>query len=259
MTTIVTGAGGMLGRAVMMALRQRREGVVGLHKNQLDVRNFADVQNYITEDDTVFNCAGVVRDARTRYDVMSMTNALGPQLLAHHAGRLVHVSSDRVFNGREGGYAESSLPSPVDVYGVTKLAGEVAWAPHLTIRCGLVGYGPRGLVSWLLGHPRGAVVRGYDLNAWNGLYVQTAAGIIADLGLSGETGLVHVHAAKPTTKYELLKGIAAFRRPDIKVVRASVHPSRYMTLASDVLPAGHPHLSHTWDEMMGAMEEDTVK
>ena len=249
----------MLGRAVMMALRQRQERVVGLPKNQLDIRNISDVQSYITPDDVVFNCAGIVRDVGARYDVMSMTNALGPQLLAHQAGRLVQVSADRVFNGREGGYSESAIPHPVDVYGVTKLAGEVAWPPHLTIRCGLVGYGPRGLVSWLLGHPRGAVVRGYDTWVWNGLYVGTAAGIIADLGLSAETGLIHVHAAKTTTKYELLSGVAAIRRPDIKVVRASINPARYMTLASEVLALGHPHLGHTWDEMICEMEGDVVK
>ena len=67
--------------------------------------------------------------------------------------RLIHVSTDCVFSGRRGGYTEDDAPDPVDLYGRTKLLGEVIDGGALTIRTSIIGHElatRHGLVDWFL-------------------------------------------------------------------------------------------------------------
>lgn len=92
--------------------------------------------------DVIINCAAYtnVDGCEVNHDAAFKANALGPRNLAQAAektgARLVHVSTDYVFSGREnGGVAqdEATIPGPISAYGSTKLMGESMWSSSATV------------------------------------------------------------------------------------------------------------------------------
>ncbi|UIX28881.1 dTDP-4-dehydrorhamnose reductase [Streptomyces sp. GQFP] len=136
MKWLVTGAAGMLGRDTVEELLGRGEDVVGLAHAALDITDPDDVRRVLTEHRPalVVNCAAytAVDDAETDEDTALRINGVGPRLLAQacaeHGARLIHVSTDYVFDGetRSTPYPEDHTPAPRTAYGRTKLAGEQA-------------------------------------------------------------------------------------------------------------------------------------
>lgn len=164
----------------------------------------------------VINCVGVVKQLAQADDpgVAIPVNALLPHRLARLCGeagaRLVHVSTDCVFSGARGRYREDDLPDATDLYGRSKLLGEVG-APHaVTLRTSIVGPeldGAHGLVAWFLAQP--GPVRGWTRAVFSGLPTVELATVIRDRVLPdpGLVGLYHV-AAAPIAKHDLLVLVA---------------------------------------------------
>jgi dTDP-4-dehydrorhamnose reductase len=132
---LVTGAAGMLGRDMCLALRRHGEPVTALGHHELDVTDPAGVSARFGEHqpDVVVNCAAwTAVDAAEEQEAQALrVNGTGAANLAaacaHHGARLVQVSTDYVFAGdRPSGYAEDDDPAPANAYGRTKLAGERA-------------------------------------------------------------------------------------------------------------------------------------
>jgi dTDP-4-dehydrorhamnose reductase len=163
--------------------------------------------------DVVVNCIGIVKQLDEAKDPVASirVNSLFPHQLAGvsaaNGARLVHVSTDCVFSGRKGSYTEGDTPDPVDLYGRSKLLGEVDEGPVLTIRTSIVGrelQGAHGLVDWFLAQ-NGGVVRGFTraiFSGWSTAALAQALGEVVEKQ-SCLTGLWHV-AAAPITKYDLL-------------------------------------------------------
>ncbi|MEX2413287.1 MAG: sugar nucleotide-binding protein [Thermoleophilaceae bacterium] len=135
--------------------------------------------------DAVLNCIGVVKqlDDASR-PVPSITlNALLPHQLAEACGnagaRLVHVSTDCVFSGELPAprrYAEDDVPDPRDLYGRSKLLGEVHDGA-LTLRTSIIGWElerASGLLEWLASE-RGKRVRGFANALFSGLTTRALA------------------------------------------------------------------------------------
>ncbi len=207
MRILVTGAAGMLGREVVKMLADEGRHFIAFEHREFDISDewrVAAIKDLNV--DTVINCAGIVKgrdEAPSRYVAV---NALGPHMLAEACdrcgARLIHVSTDCVFSGRHGGYSEAAIPDPLDLYGRSKLLGEVTNGPHLTVRTSFIGFGPRGLLSWLLKQQGG--VPGYSHAFWNGLPVAAVARVLVALaGRRDITGLLHL-GGESMSKWELL-------------------------------------------------------
>jgi dTDP-4-dehydrorhamnose reductase len=146
-----------------------------------------------------------------------------PRVLAALAeargARVVHVSTDGVFSGARGQYVETDVPDPVDAYGRSKLAGELA-TPHLTLRTSFFGRNRRGagLIEWLL-RQRGRVP-GYVDYRFSGIAAAILADLIARAIEMTLAGVYHV-GGDPATKYELLRAAAARLQLDVEVVPAT--------------------------------------
>ena len=132
---LITGAGGMLGTDLTAALDRAGEPAIALRHRDLDIRDRDAVARAMRRyrPDTVVNCA-----AWTAVDAAEADEQAALALNGEAAGtvaracvdfgaRLVHVSSDYVFSGSATHpYAEDAVTGPVNVYGRTKLAGELA-------------------------------------------------------------------------------------------------------------------------------------
>lgn len=163
--------------------------------------------------DVVVNCIGIVkqRDQAKEAIASIRINALFPQLLARICRdndiRLIQISTDCVFSGNRGAYTESDNPDPVDLYGRSKLLGEVTENGCITLRLSIIGWelgSKQGLLEWFASQ-RNTQITGYRRAIYTGLSTTTAAGLIRDLieRWPDLEGIYHV-ASLPISKYDLL-------------------------------------------------------
>lgn len=152
----VIGADGQLGSDIVAACRAEGHDVVPLTISQLDVRDEGQAQRALAASGSgvIVNTAAMHQVEKCEADPANAfaVNALGVRHLALAANalgaRLVHISTDYVFDGAKAApYLESDIPLPLNVYGTSKLAGELfvrALAEkHYVIRVsGLFGKNP---------------------------------------------------------------------------------------------------------------------
>lgn len=210
---LVLGSGGLLGSHLI-----RYFGAVGTTRDECNILSPTDINKAIRihRPDVIINCAGIVPKSPQIADMEHVyrVNAFGPRIIADQcdkAGvRLIHISTDCVYNGARGGYTESDFPSPMDVYGMSKLLGEITHYPHLTLRTSFIGLPDptgRGLLAWASRERR---VIGYDKVLWNGLTTFELGNIIFGklLDVWSHTGLLHIHG-EALTKLDVLVMAAA--------------------------------------------------
>lgn len=243
---LVLGSTGLLGQAVYRALSASpdlqvdggaRDAKAGI---AVDAQAGAEAIHRVLADRPyayVINCIGMTRRQRGEEvdaDRALQINGIFPHQLAAAASasgsRLIHVSTDGVFIGRQAPYVEDAVPDADDWYGRSKALGEVRAPGALTIRCSFVGRDPqrhRGLLEWLLGQPDGAVVTGYIDHVWTGVTtVQFAVlcdGIIRTGRfdeISAESPIHHFCPNPPVSKYELLQLIRSVFQKDVTIVPA---------------------------------------
>lgn len=175
------------------------------------IRLFADARP-----DVVVNCIGLVKQLTEVKDPLIAVplNTLLPhrlaRLCASRGARLVHVSTDCVFSGSQGNYKESDPPDALDLYGRSKLLGEVDYPNAITLRTSIIGReldGCRSLVGWFLS--QSGPVKGFRKAIFSGLPTVELATVVRDVVLPRPdlSGVYHV-AAEPINKCDLLRLIA---------------------------------------------------
>ncbi len=166
---LVLGATGMLGHRLLVDL-DRRHDVVGAIRGPTQRwrdhpvlggrRLVSEWDAMIPESalplldrerpEVAINCVGIVKQLQEAKDPIPSiaVNALWPHCLAaacrERRIRLVHFSTDCVFSGERGPYAEDNVADAHDLYGRTKFLGEVCGPGCLTIRSSIIGHELRG-------------------------------------------------------------------------------------------------------------------
>lgn len=233
---LIMGADGMLGHKVFQRLHGRFDvyatfrGLDGLWSyhplfagidgsrfirdiDALDAERVEQVLRQINPD-AVINCIGIVkqRDEAKAAIPSILVNALFPHLLADMCGnigaRLIHLSTDCVFSGLKGNYSESDIPDPADLYGRTKLLGELDRQGCLTLRTSIIGWelkNQTSLLEWFA-LQRGRHIKGFRHAIYTGLSTSVLSDLIGWLletrpDLSG----IYQVASSPITKYDLLQ------------------------------------------------------
>jgi dTDP-4-dehydrorhamnose reductase len=232
MKILILGVGGMLGHQLSRALGDRfeiwgtfrgeprefeRYGFIPQERiiGQVDVHNFSTVQRALdlAKPDAVINGIGIVkqRDEAKRVMPSIQVNALFPHQLAdlcvERGIRVIQISTDCVFSGLRGNYSESDVPDPVDLYGRTKLLGELTRPGTLTLRTSIIGWQLNnfsGLLSWFA-LQRGKNIKGYRKAIYSGVSTAVLSDLIGDIIETQPDlqGLYHV-ASLPISKYDLL-------------------------------------------------------
>jgi len=178
-----------------------------------------------TRPDVVINCVGLIKKVSDVSDPLQAIpiNSLLPHRLANlcelTGARLIHISTDCVFNGDKGGYTESDSSDAKNLYGISKYLGEVSNPNTITLRTSIIGHelqGAHSLVDWFLSQESNC--SGYTRAIFSGLPTVVLAQLIRDVVIPGEmlSGVYHV-AAKPINKYELLKLIAEVYGKSIQI------------------------------------------
>lgn len=128
---LITGARGQLGRCLSDLLPDALKTDVG----ELDITDADAVQSYVDSNQvgTIVNCAAytAVDRAEDDFDTAAKINIQGPRNLAQTGARLIHISTDYVFDGRGyRPYTPQDPTNPLSVYGRTKREGELAVLEH---------------------------------------------------------------------------------------------------------------------------------
>jgi dTDP-4-dehydrorhamnose reductase len=163
--------------------------------------------------DAVVNAVGIVkqRDEAKQAVPSIRVNALFPHQLADLCAgrgiRVLQISTDCVFSGTRGNYTEVDIPDPVDLYGRTKLLGELNRPGCLTLRTSIIGWQLNtysSLLSWFA-LQRGKTVQGYRKAVYTGVSTSVLAALIGDIieNHPDLQGLYHV-ASQPISKFDLL-------------------------------------------------------
>jgi dTDP-4-dehydrorhamnose reductase len=156
MRIVVIGADGQLGSDIVAAGREGGHEVISLTIERMDIADGGQVRRTLADirADVIINTAAMHQVEKCEADPARAfaVNAMGARNLAQAAdaggARLVHISTDYVFDGSKGTpYLESDCPLPLNAYGNSKLAGELfvraGAARHYVIRVsGLYGKSP---------------------------------------------------------------------------------------------------------------------
>lgn len=283
---LILGGEGMLGHKAFQVLSRRFDTWVSFRDamgmwtrypiyESVD-RNLAlvgvDVMNFDTvvrafgraKPDVVVNCIGIIKQLREASDpIISIgLNSLFPHRLADLCAvtgtRLIHISTDCVFSGRKGNYTEEDAADASDLYGRTKLLGEVSREGCLTIRTSIFGRDflkQSALLEWFLSH-RGGRVQGYKNAIYTGFPTLILSRIIGDIIADYPQlfGLYQV-ASAPISKYELLVKIRDAMRLDVEIEPYDDPPcDRSLSAARFVAAVGY-HIP-TWDTMIAELTGD---
>lgn len=281
MRILVLGASGMLGNAMLRVMSAKEAWsvfgtvrsadlalhavaphavlIAGIHADQPDSLLAAFAQ---ARPDVVINCVGLVKQLSNAEDplVAVPINTLLPHRLARMCqvagARLVHISTDCVFSGKQGNYTEFDLADAQDVYGRSKLLGEVDYPHAVTLRTSIIGHELRsahGLIDWFLSQQAG--VKGYTEAVFSGLPTCELARVVRDFVIPHASlrGVYQV-AAEPISKHDLLQivnreyGKNLQIEPDNQVkINRSLDASRFREATGYVAPA--------WPDLIAQMRE----
>lgn len=170
--------------------------------------------------DAIINCIGcLVSDSQAHPDVALRINAALPRLLeqffSNEHTKIVHLSTDCVFDGRKGtSYTAADLPTEMGAYGFSKFLGEICNEKDWTIRTSIIGpeltnkpspCANSGLLHWFLSQPEGSEIKGYSQAYWSGISTIELAEIVARNLFEGYIGIHQICRPFKTSKYELLR------------------------------------------------------
>jgi len=241
---LVTGANGLLGQKIVEVFKRESEyellscDLVGNNNDgqTLDITDHQKVMDVVGsyKPSLIINAAAFtnVDLAETEKETAYKINATAVGYLADAANvfnaKLVHISTDYVFDGKKGEYSEESLPEPISYYGKTKLAGENLVKSKLTdyaiIRTQvLYGFGrnvKKNFVIWVVEQlTRREKIRVVDDQVGNPTLADELAFAILKVCEKKATGLYHVSGFETISRYEFASKIADVFGLDFSLVK----------------------------------------
>ena len=226
---LVLGSTGMLGRMVSEYFSQFPE--YELFQTFRSIQNNKLVNNHkfdaMTDSlelliekikpDYLINCIGIIKPEINERNQSSINRAISintyfPIKLSKsakkHNFKYVQIGTDCVFSGLVGNYQENSFQDAADVYGKTKIAGEIFDNSKYLLRSSIVGPEPgqgKSLLNWFLSQNQ-QTVNGFIDHKWNGITTLNFAKIVHGMIKSSKfiNNLQHITPQDEVSKYDLL-------------------------------------------------------
>ncbi|MBK5262640.1 MAG: SDR family oxidoreductase [Peptostreptococcaceae bacterium] len=221
MRILILGSSGMVGHVLMLKLLEKGYDVTGISHTRrftkdtilLDLTNQQEFDKFWEKQsfDLVINCCALlVQRCEERKTEAININAFLPHLLEekirYKHTKLIHISTDGVFDGIRGNYIEEDFPNARTFYGRTKALGEVINNKDLTIRSSFIGpdisQTGSGLLNWFF--QQREMVNGFQNVRFNGITSIEFSNFIINIIEKDITGIYHLHASEVISKGELL-------------------------------------------------------
>lgn len=221
-TILVLGSTGMAGHMVYYYLENKKKyNIVNVsYRNKLtenshiiDIKDNRELEQLILKvnPDFIINCIGILIKGSSDAENAIYLNAYFPHFLKEIANKtnakLIHISTDCVFSGRDGNYKEDSFKDADDVYGRSKALGEINDPMHLTIRTSIIGpelkFNGEGLFHWFM--TQHGEVTGFTNVFWGGITTfELAKAIEFFIDNQSVSGIIHLTNGQQISKYDLL-------------------------------------------------------
>jgi dTDP-4-dehydrorhamnose reductase len=207
----VFGANGMLGRYITEYLSPEFE-VISITRNEIDLqKDFSLItEKYdFQSNDVIINAAGIIKQRKYSPEELIRVNSIFPHFLSDLNCNVIHITTDCVFNGKNGSYTEDSLHDCLDDYGKSKSLGE---NHNLTIiRTSIIGEeleNKKSLIEWVKSNCN-TNINGYLNHFWNGVTCLELSRHISDIikNKSYWKGVRHYHSPDTVSKYQLVSYI----------------------------------------------------
>lgn len=223
MKILVLGCNGMAGHMISLYFTENGHDVTGFARNKSrfintitgDARDVGLLKGIVRAGkyDAVINAIGILNSfAEDNKSTASFLNGYLPHFLADVTAdmdtQVVHMSTDCVFSGKDGGYSEQSVPDGNTFYDRSKALGELNDGKNLTLRNSIIGPDIKqsgiGLLNWFM-QQKGPVVNGYTGAIWTGQTTLQLAKTMENAIANHAHGLINAVPNSSITKYELLK------------------------------------------------------
>jgi len=234
MKIYIFGSNGMLGNYMKSYLSKSYE-IIGLTRkdydlSQLSIDSLTDFlkSKNIEKADIIINCAGVIPQAsqqrglntRLYFTINSLFPVILSQICSRFEAKMIHVTTDCVFTGKEGKYNEESIHNEINDYGLSKSLGELCKAT--IIRTSIIGEevnNKRSLLEWVKSNS-GNEINGFTNHIWNGVTCLQLSKIINEI-IEREQfwiGTRHIFSPRSVNKYELVSIINEVYELNIKLI-----------------------------------------
>lgn len=237
---LITGAAGLLGQNLADVLSNAHEilavdiainpysHIAQLEYCQADLTDFAAVRECLMKfaPEYIFNCAALtdVDRCETEKELADKLNfELVNHLLTLPTARIIHYSSDYVFDGKSGPYSEDDQPDPMNYYGITKLHSENillnSGIDHLIIRTNVLFGEARAVrknfVQWVRESLKaGEKIAVVDDQSNNPISAINLARASVEAALSSITGVLHIAGDEYLSRYQFARRIAEYYKLD---------------------------------------------
>lgn len=217
MTIILLGSTGMLGKYVFNTLKTENK-IIEISRKQYDAVNdeFEKLEKIIEsyDYDLIINCIGAIpqKFSSDKIKEYILINTIFPLKLSNLVNlknkKLIHITTDCVFDGKQGNYKENDDHSCSHIYGVTKSLGESCKNTTI-IRTSIIGKEQttkNSLLEWIISN-KNKTINGYTDHYWNGVTCFTLSKIIREIIQKKIywNGVRHIFSPKTYSKYELCK------------------------------------------------------
>lgn len=248
---IILGSTGMLGNEVLMHFLTADGCDVGSSvrndKFKTDSNFFFDPTVNSVEDlpcaDFYINAIGVIKPHMLKDLKTSIyLNSIFPRELADECekrgSKLIHITTDCVFSGKDGNYDENSQHDALDDYGKSKSLGEPENC--MVLRTSIIGpeiHGNVSLIAWVLAQG-GNEINGFTNHLWNGITTLQYAKVCEQIINEGlySNGIYHIYSPNTVNKFELVSIIDYKYKVGaiIKPTDAAVAVDRTMSTKKDL-------------------------
>jgi dTDP-4-dehydrorhamnose reductase len=221
--TLILGANGMAGHIITIGLREDYQNfdVISVSRNSsiikpnilMDVSNFSKLEavykTYLPN--VIINCVGILnKNAENNPDEAILINSYLPHFLEkitkNTSSKVIHISTDCVFSGKEGNYIETSLKNGQGYYAQSKALGEILNKKDLTLRTSIIGPEIKsdgiGLFDWFINQKTDVV--GFSNAIWTGVTTIELLKAIKISIVENISGLFHLVNNTKINKFELL-------------------------------------------------------
>jgi dTDP-4-dehydrorhamnose reductase len=275
---LVLGATGLLGNAVFRSMAKAPDvRVIGTIRHEAARGRFAPEQAAcltVVEDienpdglarlfdearpDVVVNCIAVGRPAPADPMRSILVHSVLPRRLSHlcmvAGARLIQIGSDGVFSGKRGAYTENDAPDADDIYGISKLLGEVTEAHAITLRTSIIGHelqSGSGLLEWFLSQQ--GQCRCYTRAIFSGFPAIVLADLIRDVVIPRPdlNGLYHL-ASEPISKFDLLRLVAERYGKTVELI-PDHRPGPNLSLVADRFEKATGYVAPNWPMLVDLM------
>lgn len=242
---LITGGSGLLGSSIAHRASDQYENVIttylsrpidydGVNCQKVDLTNRTNIQELAEcNADAVIHCAAMtdvdqceLKPHKAEYYNVVMSKHVA-RLAAQMDARLIHISTDAVFDGRDGNYKYNDETNPVNVYGQTKLNAESAIQrihnDSIIIRTSIYGWNEatgQSLAEWMLSRLReGETLPAFEDAYFSPIYTGDLAECLLEVIDNNFNGIYHIAGRDRCSKLEFANAIAEVFELDADLIQ----------------------------------------